>query len=65
VGGAYTQYAWKTSEMRTKVWSEILKGEQLEDLNVDATILLKCMLEKQSGRMWMVLDLIIYKWPSS
>jgi hypothetical protein len=39
--------------MRTKFWSENLKGrDHLEDLGVDDTTILKWILEKSGGKMW-------------
>jgi hypothetical protein len=46
--------------MRAKVWSEIMKERALlEDIGVDRRLVLKWILEKQSGRVWMVMNRVI------
>jgi hypothetical protein len=39
--------------MRTKFWSENVKGsDHMGDLGLDGKIILKCILKKWDGRAW-------------
>jgi len=45
--------AWERLEMRTKFWSENLKGRNhLENLDVDGKIILKRILGKVCEKVW-------------
>jgi hypothetical protein len=46
------QHAWGRGEMRKKFWFEILKERNLlEELDEDGSVVIKCISEKQDGRV--------------